>query len=396
MHAALEKGRPLLVEATANQVNQFGGYTGLSPAGFAAMLGELADTVGLAENQVIIGADHLGPHVWRHDPAETAMRKAEELVRQCVAAGFQKIHLDTGMCCADDPGPQLPLAEAARRAARLCRVAEDHLSADPGADPERLCYVIGNEVPAPGGALVDEKQLGITDPEQLMTALAAYRQAFQDAGADAAWPRVVAVVAQPGVEFGDRVVAVYHSQPAAALSAAHARLPGIMTFEIHSADYQPADAVQRMIQDHFILLKVGPCLTFAMREAFYMLAAIESALTDIREPSNLPAMMEHLMVDHPEHWRDFYQGTEGTQHDLRHHSYRDRMRYYWALPEAQNAIAQLVRNLTRPVPDTLFERYAPALHQDILRLGLQSDPLAIVRLNIRTTLQPYMDACWRV
>ena len=30
----LRSGSPVLVEATSNQVNQFGGYTGMTPSGF--------------------------------------------------------------------------------------------------------------------------------------------------------------------------------------------------------------------------------------------------------------------------------------------------------------------------------------------------------------------------
>ena len=118
------KDRFLLVEATANQVNQFGGYTGMTPESFVGYLHHLAQEAGLPAERVLIGADHLGPHLWHGVSIEEAMARTETLVRRCVCAGFVKIHLDTGASCASDPGPSLPLDLAARRAAELCAAAE--------------------------------------------------------------------------------------------------------------------------------------------------------------------------------------------------------------------------------------------------------------------------------
>jgi len=66
----------LLIEATANQVNQFGGYTGQTPADFIQTVRQQAAELGLAEPQLMFGGDHLGPVVWRKEPAEQAMQKA--------------------------------------------------------------------------------------------------------------------------------------------------------------------------------------------------------------------------------------------------------------------------------------------------------------------------------
>ena len=45
----------------------------------------------------MLGGDHLGPYVWRAEPADEAMAKARDLVRDYVAAGYTKIHLDASM-----------------------------------------------------------------------------------------------------------------------------------------------------------------------------------------------------------------------------------------------------------------------------------------------------------
>jgi D-tagatose-1,6-bisphosphate aldolase subunit GatZ/KbaZ len=99
---ALEDGTCLHVESTSSQVNQFGGYTGMTPQQFADSIGVAAASAGLPAGRVLLGADHLGPFAWRHEPLATAMAKACDLARRCVHAGYQKIHLDTSMPCSDD------------------------------------------------------------------------------------------------------------------------------------------------------------------------------------------------------------------------------------------------------------------------------------------------------
>ena len=392
MELAATERRCLLVEATANQVNQFGGYTGMTPADFSAFIRRVSGSAGLPADQIIIGADHLGPHVWKKEAAASAMAKAAELTSDCVAAGFRKIHLDTGMRCADDPGKALPPEIAARRAAILCLAAE--AAASDRRDLDLPLYVIGNEAPAPGGGLEDIYHLTVTHPDNLLSSLKLYERAFQDAGLAGAWQRVVAVVVQPGVEFGDRVIAAYDRDRAAALSASHARLPGFMTFEIHATDYQTPDALKQMVADHFILLKAGPCLTFAFREAVYALTHIEDARPGIQARSNLRRVMETLMDNHPRHWQSHYpNGQPESLCFLRNYSFRDRIRYYWAYPEATATLERLLQNLSRPIPDALLRQFFPDLYPEIACGKLQPDPRTIIRRRIQNALKPYTKAC---
>ena len=134
LEAALQQGKkdktPVLIEATANQVNQFGGYTGMKPDDFRPFVERIADRIGFASENIILGGDHLGPVCWCDEPAEQAMAKARELIAVYVAAGFQKIHLDTSMACADDllgsEAKALSDETVAARAAELCEVAEQN------------------------------------------------------------------------------------------------------------------------------------------------------------------------------------------------------------------------------------------------------------------------------
>ncbi|HOZ31261.1 MAG TPA: class II D-tagatose-bisphosphate aldolase, non-catalytic subunit, partial [Tabrizicola sp.] len=65
-------GATVLIEATCNQVNHRGGYTGMVPADFAALVARIAAEEGCPMEQVILGGDHLGPNPWRNQPAEAA------------------------------------------------------------------------------------------------------------------------------------------------------------------------------------------------------------------------------------------------------------------------------------------------------------------------------------
>jgi D-tagatose-1,6-bisphosphate aldolase subunit GatZ/KbaZ len=397
--AAMDMGasedRDLLVEATANQVNQFGGYTGLSPAGFAAGLRHLAEETGFPTERLVLGADHLGPYVWRSEPAEEAMDKACELARQCAAAGFRKIHLDTGFGCIDDPSPTLPPEQAADRAARLCLAAESAADLAPVRFP-RPYYIIGAEVPQPGGNLDETGEVSVTPAAEVAEIIRAAQAHFRAAGLEAAWERVMGVVVQPGVEFGDTRIAPYRPEKAQALSRFHDQLPGIMTYEIHSTDYQSEESLTRMVQDHFILLKVGPCLTNAFREAVFALARIETEWKGMRRGlrlSNIRETLEAAMLANPVHWRTHYRGGDAELRFLRSNSYRDRIRYYWGNQAVAAALERLMANLTPPIPAQMIERHLPDAYATADSGPCPADPAAIIRRCIQLSLAPYFRAC---
>lgn len=398
--AALESARSgndhLLIEATANQVNQFGGYSGRPPAAFAADIDRLAAAMGFPRSRIWLGADHLGPYVWRSEPSEAAMRKAVELIQQCVSAGFHKIHIDTGFGCVDDPRPDLPPENAAERAAVLCMAAEAAAGEGKPAHRPRPFYVLGVEVPPPGGALEDPDALEVTPVDKLEEVLHLYKARFRRARLESAWDRVIAVVVQPGVEFGDWTVARYCRRKARALSLFHAQLPGRMTYEVHSTDYQPADRLARMVADHFVLLKVGPCLTDAFREAVFALARIESEQLGRRraaQPSNIRAVLETVMCQDPTHWQSHYRGSQEQLRMLRSYSQRDRLRYYWSHPAVASALRLLMANLQTGLSPASVEAHLPGVCAATPSDRFSADPEILIRRHIQLALNPYFEAC---
>ncbi|MBJ9595528.1 D-tagatose-bisphosphate aldolase, class II, non-catalytic subunit [Burkholderia seminalis] len=396
--AARADGSPLLIEATCNQVNHLGGYTGMTPADFRRDVDAIAARCGLAPSALVLGGDHLGPNPWRHRRAADAMREAVAMVAAYVEAGFEKIHLDASMACADDP-VRLDDRTIAARAAELCRAAED-AAARAGLAP---VYVIGTEVPTPGGEVsgganeADDAaiaRISVTRSDSVAATLDAHRRAFAAAGLDDAWTRVVAVVAQPGVDFDDRHVLDYDSAKAASLGASILQTPRLV-FEAHSTDYQTEGALAALVRDHFAVLKVGPALTFALREALFALTFIEEALIDdVAQRSRLREVVDAAMRAQPEHWAPYYRGDEAEQRLARQFSYSDRIRYYWLQPAVAAAVEQLFGNLARqPVPETLVAQWLPDVYAACRAGGLAQEPRAWVRHRIRDVIAHYARAC---
>jgi D-tagatose-1,6-bisphosphate aldolase subunit GatZ/KbaZ len=387
---ALYDGGYLLVEATSNQVDQFGGYTGMKPQDFRRLVLELARRHGLPEDRIVLGGDHLGPNRWQERPAEEALAYAGDLVASYVAAGFTKLHLDCSMACADDKSP-LDDSVVARRAATLASRAEQEASA--GTPADNPVYVVGTEVPVPGGAHDALEVLTPTSADAARATLAAHENAFRTDGLEGVWNRVIALVVQPGVEFDHERVIDYDRSATGELRQVlddHGRL----VFEAHSTDYQTRANLRALVEDHWAVLKVGPALTFAMREALFALAAIENELVAEGERSELLSVVEHRMQEEPGYWEGYYPGGPAARRLLRRYSYSDRIRYYWAYPDVEDAQRRLFSNLAaREIPQPLLSQYLPRQYERVRHGGLESVPEALVFDRIRDTLQDYAVAC---
>ena len=381
---------PLLIEATSNQVDQFGGYTGMTPADFRSFVCRLADSLDFSQDMLILGGDHLGPNRWQNLPAEQAMANADDLIKSYVAAGFKKIHLDCSMSCANDP---VPLTDeiVAERAARLAKVAEETCMAHFGESD--LVYVIGTEVPVPGGAHEALTELAVTTPDAARATLQAHYHAFEKHGLEGIWPRIIALVVQPGVEFDHTHIIDYQPQKAVALSKMVEDYDTLV-FEAHSTDYQTPQSLRQLVIDHFAILKVGPALTFALREALFSLAAIEEELLPAKASSGLRHVLESVMLDRPEYWQSHYHGDGNARRLARGYSYSDRVRYYWPDSQIDDAFERLGRNLAdEPIPLPLISQYLPLQYVKVREGDLSATPRELIINHIQDILQQYHCAC---
>ena len=374
---AQRKDRPIVIEATSNQVNQDGGYTGKTPIDFVNDIRAMATGNRIDQERIVLGGDHLGPQAWRNLPAEEAMKKAEVLVADYVTAGFGKIHLDCSEGCKGEPA-QLPDETTADRTARLASVCEN------ASTNQDILYVIGTEVPPPGGARVDESgDIPATTPEVAADTLAAHDRAFAAIGLDSIKARIAGLVVQPGVEFSP--TQVHHMPPDRdpELAQVLGNWPNLC-LEAHSTDYQKPEIFSRLAELGFAFQKVGPALTFAYRQALY---SLDTALSISGQGVGLSDIMEDIMVSDPKYWTGHYEKENRT---ARHVGLADRIRYYWPHPKAAAAVNALRTQAGQSkLPDPLlWQVFAPEVLERAE--SLQGEQVQrLIDAQIELALDPY-------
>lgn len=402
IEAALKRGKSdgscVLIESTANQCDQNGGYTGMTPLDFKNFVLGIADKVGFDPKRLFLGGDHLGPLTFASMDEAQAMENAEELIRHYVGAGFTKIHIDTSMKVAsDDPNTRLSDETIAKRGARLARVAQDTYHKLLESDPDAIApvYIVGSEVPIPGGAVgAVDQGVQVTKVEDFKNTVATFEKAFREQGLDEAWDNVIGVVVQPGVEEKDSGCTEYDREKAKDLMASIQEFPNLV-FEGHSTDYQTKIKLRELVEDGVGILKVGPALTFAMREGMFALENIEKELvygTDIT-PSGFQDALEAEMLKEGKHWRKHYQGTELELRMKRKYSFSDRCRYYMPTPAVEAAKERLISNLrTLGIPLNLLSQFMPIQYTKVREGLLANDPVELVEDRIINTIDEYLYA----
>jgi len=402
IEAVLQKGYQdgscVLIESTANQCDQNGGYTGMTPLDFKNFVLKIADKIGFDTNKLFLGGDHLGPLTWSHLNEKEAMANAEELIRHYVGAGFTKIHIDTSMKVADDdPDTRLSDETIAKRGAHLAKIAEETYAKLLAENPDAVepIYIVGSEVPIPGGAVggVDDG-VQVTKVEDFKNTVATFEKAFLNEGLEKAWNNVIAVVVQPGVEEKDSGCTEYDREKAKELMASIADFPNLV-FEGHSTDYQTKIKLRELVEDGVGILKVGPGLTFPMREALFALANIEKELvygTDI-EPSHFIETLDEEMLKEQKYWSKHYKGTDLELRLKRKYSFSDRCRYYMPYPAVEAAKNKLIDNLrTLGIPLNLLSQFMPIQYTKVREGVLANDPVELIKDRIINTIEEYLYA----
>ena len=315
----------VLIEATSNQVNQFGGYIGMKPADFRNYIYQIADDMGYDKNN-----------------PDYSTIKAEFLE-------YQSCHPDA----------------------------------------VHPVFIIGSEVPIPGGAQEEEK-MHVTSPDDFVATIESYKYAFAQNGISDLFKYVIAVVVQPGVEFGDGEVHRYNRMDAFGLTEKLREYPDLL-FEGHSTDYQSAQSLRQMVEDGIAILKVGPALTFAVRRGLFALAKMEDELIeDASSRSHFIQVLDDVMVENPKDWKKYYHGSEKYIALARKYSYSDRCRYYMGDTRVQKAIHTLLENLNAvDIPMGMLEQYMPIQFVKVRDGKLSKHPAALVRDCVLVVIEDY-------
>ena len=383
----------VLIEATSNQVNQFGGYMAMTSVDFRDYVYTIADRIDFDKSKIILGGDHLGPLPWCDQPAAFAMEHAKKLVYDCVLAGYTKVHLDTSMKLGDDPADEmLENSVIAERGAILyesCEKAyQELLKTNP--DAVHPVYIIGSEVPIPGGSQEDEDTLKVTSPRDFESTIIAYRKVFEKRGLSDAWNHIIGIVVQPGVEFGNADMHIYNRLDAVKLCNRLKKYPNIV-FEGHSTDYQPPAKLREMVEDGIAIIKVGPALTNAVREAIFALSMIEAELIpDKSQRANFEEVLEAEMLKNDKDWIKHYHGTELEKHIARKYSFSDRSRYYFSHEPVVKAQEKLFSNLDAlEIPLPLLHQYMPLQYNKVRDGKLKNSAHELVKDAVVCVVEDY-------
>ena len=385
----------ILIECTANQVNQFGGYTNMTPFDFTEYVFDIADKVEFPRNKILLGADHFGPLAWADKNEDEAMSNAKELVKQAVLAGYTKIHLDTSMRLGSDD-LNTPLSEdiIASRGVELYKACEEAFAKRIKKFPDSThpVYVIGSEVPIPGGEFDEVDSLKVTSPNDFKNTINAYEKKFKEYNIENAWDNIIAVVIQPGVEFSNTNIHLYNRNDSKNISNVLNEYPNLV-FEGHSTDYQPANKLKEMVEDGVAILKVGPACTFALREGLFSLSMMEKELLNNENCVNFIDKLEEVMIENPKYWQNYYCGNKLEQKLSRKYSFSDRSRYYMSHEDIKLAISELFKNIDScDFPLSMIKQYFPNAFDKILNENYPRDAKSLVKSNIIDEIDKYFYA----
>ena len=383
----------VLIECTANQVNQFGGYTGMTPSEFRDFVFDIAEKVGFHKDKLILGADHFGPLTWADKDENEAMENAKELVRLAVLAGYTKIHLDTSMFLAnDDISKRLSDETIARRGVELYKVCEKAFieRLDEFPDSIHPIYVIGSEVPIPGGEYDKKSILEVTSPQDFESTVNMYDKIFKEYGIENAWDNIIAVVVQPGVEFSNNDIHNYNRNDSKELCEKLKDYPNLV-FEGHSTDFQFKEKLKEMVEDGIAILKVGPAVTYALREGLFSLSLLEKELIKCEhERANFIENLEKVMLDNPKDWEEYYHGNDLEKELQRKYSFSDRSRYYLSLNKINQNINKLFKNIDScDMPLGIIKQYCPNTYLKIRLKQTKYNARDIVKSEIYDVIDNY-------
>ena len=388
----LENDDYVLIECTANQVNQFGGYMNMNPSDFRDYVYDIADKIAFPKERIILGADHFGPLVWSDKDEKEAMENAKELVRLAVMDGYTKIHLDTSMLLGnDDTSKRLSDETIAERGAILYQVCEEAFKERLKEHPNSLhpVYVIGSEVPIPGGEFEEKNTLKVTSPNDFENTINAYDEKFKEYGFEDAWENIIAVVVQPGVEFSNEDIHDDDKEKSRKLCEKLKEYPNLV-FEGHSTDFQFREKLKEMVEDGVGILKVGPALTYALRKGLFSLSLMEKELIDPENCGNFIETLDNVMINNPKDWEKYYKVNKHGIKLQRKYSFSDRSRYYLARKDIEASMKKLFENIDScEVSLGMINQYFPNAYVKIRKNNISKTSKTLIKSNIYDTINDY-------
>lgn len=365
---------PVLIESTSNQVNQEGGYSGLRPSQFASKLKSLARLININKKSLIIGGDHLGPLPWKDLTSKKAIEKSKILIKECLRAKYEKIHLDTAIKCKDDK--YMDKDTTIKR-------CDEILNSFSSNEINKKFIVVGTEVPIAGGSNLLKPIL--TSFKSIKEEIEMYSTIFKN-------KKKYALVIEPGIGFANfKVVKVKFKKLNKILSFSKKMN---FAYEAHSTDYQSISSLKKLVKNNFKFLKVGPELTYLFSKAVFEMERIEKEKFK-NNYSNIKKTILNEMKKSNKYWKNYYSGSNKYINFLKTNSYLDRMRYYWDKKNVVNAKNKLFLNINKLSDVEFFQSTDLLTKKDLIlkkKLKLKNCDLIPFKL-IEKSLKKYYLAC---
>ena len=312
---------PLLIETTSNQVNQFGGYSKLTPRKFYNKIMKMTERFNLNKNRVRIGADHLGPLPWAKKNEKIAIKNSIRLFRDCVKTGFKKIHIDTGMNLKNDRKLNKNIIiERCRKIYFSCTTDKF----------KKIDFIFGTEVPAAGGS--KKFKLMQTSLDSIKDDVKEYKKLRKN----------FSLVIEPGLSFTNNKAYKLNMVSFKKKLKFSKKLK--FFYEAHSTDYQSLGSLKKLVNNNFLYLKVGPEMTYSFMRAVLFLEKLEkkyffSKISNIRKIISLEMDKKNI------YWKDYYKGNIRKKEFLKFYSLLDRSRYYWTNKKVLSSLTILKKNV---------------------------------------------------
>ena len=295
---------PILIETTSNQINQYGGYTYLKPKQFLRKINRIAKNLKY-KNEIMFGADHLGPLPWKDFEENKALKNAKKLFKDVIKAGYKKIHIDTGIKLKGDKF--LSKVKIFNR----CKSIFNTVS---GNSIKNIFFVFGTEVPIAGGE--NKYNLKNTNINSIKNDVKYYKK----------FKKNFSLVIEPGLGFTNQKI--YKLKMTSYSQKKNISYKNNFTYEAHSSDYQDLSSLKKLVKNNFKFLKVGPELTFNYMKAILKMEKIEK-LTFKSNLSEIKKKISREMEIDKTFWKNYYFGNKKKIEYLKFNSYLDRSRYYW-------------------------------------------------------------------
>ena len=231
----------------------------------------------------------------------------------------------------------------------------------------------------------------VTKPEDMKKTYESFKNEFEKQGLTKAFENCIAIVVQPGVEEKDAGCTEYDREKAKDLMKTIKNYPSIV-FEGHSTDYQTKIKLKELVEDGVGILKVGPGLTFAYREALFALAYAEKEVIDLDKQSHLMEVLDEEMIKEPKYYQKHYHGSDKEIAIKRKFAFSDRCRYYLPKKEVNTAINTLINNFKDGVPLNLLSQFLPRQYTKVRENIITNTPESIIKDHIIDTINEYLYA----